>query len=1005
MLGEHGRGGLGRVSRAHDRELGRDVAIKELISRGHVSEVRFLREALITARLEHPGIVPVHEAGRWPDGTPFYAMKLVSGRSLRELIAERTTVEERTGLLHHVIAIADAIAYAHERNIIHRDLKPANVIVGDFGETIVIDWGLAKDLTTNEESTIGGGPFRIHRDDDLTATGSILGTPTYMAPEQERGEAVDQRADVFAIGAMLWELCSLHKVPPADARHRHHMLRRAGIDHDLAVIINKALAPEPARRYPDAGALAADLKAFKSGARIAARSYSLPAALAHWTRRHRTLALSAATVLALALVGIVFYVRSVANERDRADSALLDARVQAERAIIANTALLLERDPTQARVALASLRQPTRDVSLLRARVEAAAAADRTISFPARLDRMAVTPSRGWMVASTLDRSLLAVNLETGATRRLLGQTPEPAVFAATDAHVYAVVNPGHLALKRVSLETGTVEHIADLSALPADLQVSAHQVVWQYGDGSLHELSSGHLGREIANHVEQFALFEERLAFCDRGQVLTVRSPNSVQKLGPCAGSWSWGQSSTGLAIPRHDGRVVHYSNDGLDSNDGLAEYRFIEGRRPAHLVLADSGLMSAVDAKGEATVRVPGSDAFRPLHLGQRALATNAFGTYAAWDFPDGSVKLIDTASSREWSFKAHDHGIFCMYILPPGDRMVTCGRNEVRLWKLPPDAPTMATKLPAFSFNIARNDRGDLLFDGMMGAVHTLRRGDSDAVLIHKHASLSFSTAWCGQRACSGGWDGRLLCSSADGATTETLSFGTATRWLVADKDRCLVAVSNGDIYDTASSQVPIYRHDHEPYRISISGDGRLVASTDWNGTVKIWDTSLRQVVATIQRHAGLVVNAIWTDDNRLLTAGVDGYIHLFDRSFVVEHAWQIGSPLQYIGTSRDSVVAVTANGTVWRASLVTRSERRISLETSFTAFAISPRRSLVALGDLNGELFLIDDDLHVIAQRFDHSEHRRITCVTFEDDAHLLVCLPDGRVMRMALSSSE
>jgi serine/threonine protein kinase len=149
VLGEHGRGGLGRVSRAHDRELGRDIAIKELISRGHISEVRFLREALITARLEHPGIVPVYEAGRWADGTPFYAMKLVSGRPLRDLIAERKTVDERLALLHHAIAVADAIAYAHGKNIIHRDLKPANVIVGDFGETVVIDWGLADQCRTD----------------------------------------------------------------------------------------------------------------------------------------------------------------------------------------------------------------------------------------------------------------------------------------------------------------------------------------------------------------------------------------------------------------------------------------------------------------------------------------------------------------------------------------------------------------------------------------------------------------------------------------------------------------------------------------------------------------------------------------------------------------------------------------------------------------------------------------------------------------------------------------
>jgi WD40 repeat protein len=341
ILGEHGRGGLGRVTRAHDRDLGRDIAIKELISRSHVSEVRFLREALITARLEHPGIVPVYEAGRWPDGTPFYAMKLVAGRSLRALIAERTTVEDRLGLLHHVIAVADAIAYAHGRNIIHRDLKPANVIVGDFGETIVIDWGLAKDLSAAEEATIAGAPFRNHRDEGLTSTGSVLGTPAYMAPEQERGEAVDLRADVFAIGAMLWELCSLHKLPPGFSGQRGRSLRRSGIDPDLQTIILKAVEPDPARRYPDAGALATDLKAFKAGARIAARRYSLFALLAHWTRRHRALAVSVIAASALAAAGIAIYVQRIATERDR-------VRATNDALVLQEAQLLLRTDPTAA---------------------------------------------------------------------------------------------------------------------------------------------------------------------------------------------------------------------------------------------------------------------------------------------------------------------------------------------------------------------------------------------------------------------------------------------------------------------------------------------------------------------------------------------------------------------------------------------------------------------------------------------------------------------------------
>ena len=299
ILYEHGRGGIGCVYRARDHELDRDVAIKKLISRGDVLEMRFLREAAITARLEHPGIVPVHEAGWWSDGTPFYAMKLIAGRPLRDLIAERPAVEQRLGLLHHVIAVADAIAYAHARKVIHRDLKPSNVIVGEFGETVVIDWGLAKDLATTESVVDGPGAPPAQRDDGLTSAGSVLGTPAYMAPEQRRGELVDQRADVFAIGMMLWQLCSLEAAPPADPAQHRAVLRRARVDDDLIAIVDKAIAADPQHRYADAGALVADLRAFTSGARIAARRYSPFAVVAHWVRRHRLLAISAMTCLVL----------------------------------------------------------------------------------------------------------------------------------------------------------------------------------------------------------------------------------------------------------------------------------------------------------------------------------------------------------------------------------------------------------------------------------------------------------------------------------------------------------------------------------------------------------------------------------------------------------------------------------------------------------------------------------------------------------------------------------
>src|SRR6185312_3491820 len=191
-------GGMGRTSSARDRRLGRRVALKELrADAGDPAALaaRLEQEARLTARLQHPSIVGVYEAGRWSNGEPFYAMPLVRGEPLDTALRRRRSASERLRLVSHVIAACEAIAYAHGEGVIHRDLKPANVMIGEYGETIVIDWGLAKEIGDRDIA----GP---ERRDDLTRLG--VGTPQYMPHEHARGELPTPATDVYALGATLY---------------------------------------------------------------------------------------------------------------------------------------------------------------------------------------------------------------------------------------------------------------------------------------------------------------------------------------------------------------------------------------------------------------------------------------------------------------------------------------------------------------------------------------------------------------------------------------------------------------------------------------------------------------------------------------------------------------------------------------------------------------------------------------------------------------------------------
>ncbi len=337
---EIARGGMGRVVEATDTLLGRVVALKEALSLDAEALRRFQRETKITARLEHPSIVPVHDAGTMAGGAPYYVMRKVEGRPLERLVATAETLEQRLALIPHIVAASHAVAHAHSRGIVHRDIKPSNILAGDLGETIVIDWGLAKVIGEADELT-SRAPSHADLDDDQirTRAGIVFGTPGFMAPEQLRGLAVTERCDVYALGATLYHMLS--RRPPHHAKTADEMMKAAahapptpigelvfGVPAELSTIVDKALAHDAKDRYQDARALAEDLQRFLTGQLVASHRYTAREKIVRFVRKNRTpVIVVTAAVLALVIGGTVAVTR-VIGERDRADHEAHKAKAE-----------------------------------------------------------------------------------------------------------------------------------------------------------------------------------------------------------------------------------------------------------------------------------------------------------------------------------------------------------------------------------------------------------------------------------------------------------------------------------------------------------------------------------------------------------------------------------------------------------------------------------------------------------------------------------------------------
>ncbi|MGE0432902.1 MAG: tetratricopeptide repeat protein [Planctomycetota bacterium] len=327
LLNELGRGGMGSVRLAEDPALGRELAVKFLLDAAGSASAQFVEEAQITAQLQHPNIVPVYELGTDASGKPWLAMKRIEGESLASLIKTWKTrdrgalqPEQLNAILGIFAKVCDAVAFAHNRGVVHRDLKPDNIMVGTFGEVLVVDWGLAKPMADPDRPASAARPVRSTRrisDRHLTLDGDVFGTPAFMAPEQADGrtDEIDERSDIFSLGGVLYQMLTF--APPytgtstADtvAKAARHQLvpprtRNAarGIPKELQAIVLKAMAADADDRYQTVGELQADLAAWQSFGRTTAwRSGPLERAV-KWTRRHPAGSLAAGLLVVGGLV-------------------------------------------------------------------------------------------------------------------------------------------------------------------------------------------------------------------------------------------------------------------------------------------------------------------------------------------------------------------------------------------------------------------------------------------------------------------------------------------------------------------------------------------------------------------------------------------------------------------------------------------------------------------------------------------------------------------------------